>query len=323
MRVTRVVVAAVPIVLLALLFLPFLSPVSSSLAFSAETAATAAQPESANAYVGAETCRGCHEDAFNTFGKTRMGRLFLKHPRDAWEQNACENCHGPGKAHVEAGGGKAIGGLISFAKDDPTPLEKQNAVCLRCHQRKARLFWEGSPHEMRDVGCTSCHVSMKDVSDRAGLAKPTVTELCSQCHLQKYAQQMRLSHMPLREGKMDCASCHNSHGTVTEKLVNANSVNEVCNKCHADKRGPFLWEHAPVVESCANCHDSHGSNHERMLKVPKVRICQQCHIESRHPTHPYTSATAIESRYVVGRGCWTCHYNIHGSNHPSGFAFTR
>ena len=28
------------------------------------------------------------------------------------------------------------------------------------------------------------------------------------------------------------------------------SVNDNCYKCHAEKRGPFLWEHPPVRENC-------------------------------------------------------------------------
>lgn len=28
-------------------------------------------------YVGAETCKGCHDEAFKKFETTRMGRLFL------------------------------------------------------------------------------------------------------------------------------------------------------------------------------------------------------------------------------------------------------
>ncbi len=321
MRVTRVAVATVPLVLLALFFstssLPFTSP---STAF-AEPAAQAVQPEPPDGYVGSETCQACHEDAFHTFAKTRMGRLFLQHPRDAQERLACENCHGPGQAHVEAGGGKGVGGMISFAKDDPTPVAERNAVCLECHQMKDRLFWQGSPHDSRDVACTNCHVVMKDVSDRAALAKPTVVEVCRQCHLRQAAQQMFFSHMPVREGKMDCASCHNPHGTVTEKLLKANSLNDVCYTCHADKRGPFLWEHPPVLESCANCHNPHGSNHEQMLNVPKPRLCQTCHIESMHPTQPHT--TLPPNTRVAFRGCVSCHFNIHGSNHPSGFRFTR
>src|SRR5262249_25591814 len=77
----------------------------------AKPAAATPAPASDN-YVGAETCKGCHDEAWNKFAKTRMGRLFLYQARDANEKNACENCHGPGKAHVEAGGGKGVGGLI-------------------------------------------------------------------------------------------------------------------------------------------------------------------------------------------------------------------
>jgi DmsE family decaheme c-type cytochrome len=334
MRATRMVVVAVPLMFLAMIFVS--SPLIETSASAAEPSGSSAQPTLENAYVGAETCQGCHEDAFNDFAKTRMGRLFLKHPRDTWEKQGCESCHGPGQAHVDAGGGKGVGGMISFAKDDPTPLARRNAICLRCHQGKARLFWEGSPHDNRNVGCTDCHMVMRDVlgpgspglprqgltKPDAGLAKPTVYEVCRQCHLRQASQQMYNAHMPVREGKMDCSSCHNPHGTVTEKLLKANSLNDVCFQCHADKRGPFLWEHAPVVESCANCHSPHGSNHENMLVLPKPRVCQQCHIEARHPTSPQTTPP-VPGEFVAFRACVTCHFNIHGSNHPSGYRFTR
>jgi len=273
-------------------------------------------------YVGAETCKGCHEEAFNRFGHTKMGRLFLHHPRNDLERAACESCHGPGQKHVEAGGGRGVGGMITFRKNDPTPVEQRNAVCTTCHNRGPHFAWQGSPHESRDVACTNCHRVMEEVSAKFQLAKETEIETCGQCHREKHAQQMRSSHMPLREGKMTCTSCHNPHGSVTQALLKENSVNDTCFTCHAEKRGPFLWTHAPVSESCTNCHEPHGSNHENMLKVAKPRLCQQCHIETRHPTRPYGADTG-SLRYVFGRQCTNCHVNIHGSNHPSGFAFTR
>jgi DmsE family decaheme c-type cytochrome len=274
------------------------------------------------AFAGAETCRGCHADSTEKFEHTRMGRLFTKQARTEHERLSCEGCHGPGKAHAEAPGKGADAKLISFMKGDPTPVETRNAVCLTCHQKGDRLFWDSSPHAGRDLACTSCHTVMTDVSPRSQLAKPTQLETCGSCHVRQRAQQMRSSHMPLREGKMTCTSCHNPHGSVTPTLLREPSLNETCYTCHAEKRGPFLFEHAPVVESCANCHDPHGTNHEKMLKVAKPRLCQQCHIETRHPTSPY-GRDAASLKFVMGRSCANCHVNIHGSNHPSGFSYTR
>ena len=273
-------------------------------------------------YAGAETCKGCHEEAWQKFSRTKMGRLFLFQARNTREGLACENCHGPGRAHAEAGGGKGVGGMITFAKNDPTPIEQRNQMCLTCHTKGTRVFWKGSAHDTRDVACTSCHRVMEDHSPRGQLAKSTEIETCGTCHQQKRAAQLRSSHMPLREGKMSCSSCHNPHGTVTPALLKENSPNDNCFRCHTEKRGPFLWQHAPVVENCASCHDPHGSNHERMLKVAKPRLCQQCHIESRHPTSPYGRDTG-SLKFMMGSACLNCHVNIHGSNHPAGFAFTR
>jgi rRNA maturation protein Nop10 len=56
-----------------------------------------------------------------------------------------------------------------------------------------------------------------------------------------------------------------------------------------------------------------------MLKVGVPRLCQSCHIYTRHPSTPQPA----NSRYTLANACMNCHPNVHGSNHPSGNLFTR
>ncbi len=277
----------------------------------------------AEGVAGSKTCEGCHEEVMKNLGKTGMGRVFLKHPRNTAEELVCETCHGPGQAHADSGG-EDFGDMIRFAKGSPTPTEKQNDTCLQCHRKKKLLFWDGSPHAMRDVGCTTCHNVHKastQIANPSLLAKPGPTETCNPCHQQEVTQQMRFSHHPLREGKMSCTSCHNPHGTSSESLLKAIQTNELCYTCHAEKRGPFLVEHPPVVEDCGNCHVAHGSNYPKLLKEPEARSCRQCHT----PVHQLDFNTRARrvAPHVAGRVCTSCHVNVHGSNHPSGMFLTR
>jgi DmsE family decaheme c-type cytochrome len=324
------VIAGVALVLVAVILLAFPTSAPAQKAAAPPAGTPAELPPG---YVGAETCKGCHAEQFEKFTHTKMGRLFLHQPRNSTEGLACESCHGPGKAHADAGGGKGVGGMITFARNDKTPVDKRNAICLSCHTKGNRVFWQGSAHESRSVACTSCHKIMEEVSPKNQLAKETVADTCGTCHVQKLATLMRSAHMPLavpnttgggliKDFKMTCTSCHNPHGTTTPSLLKEISLNATCYTCHAEKRGPFLWTHAPVQESCANCHDPHGSNHESMLKISKPRLCQQCHVPTQHPTRPYGRDTG-SLKFVLGRSCTDCHANIHGSNHPAGFAFTR
>jgi DmsE family decaheme c-type cytochrome len=304
---------------------PAVKPAAKPAAKSAATpgAKSAGKPENKGGegdayFVGSAKCAECHAAVTAEFSTTVMGRIGRTTRKGTME---CENCHGPGSKHVAAGGGQNEG-LIAYRPSDPRyNIEEINETCLTCHQKGNQTAWKGSTHETRGLACTQCHTVMKNVSPKGLLSAGAETEVCFQCHKLQRAQMQRSSHMPVREGKMTCANCHNPHGSVygTEALVREASVNDNCYKCHAEKRGPMLHEHPPVRENCLNCHDAHGSNHEYLLKVQRPRLCAECH-GFAHGGQPGFNSL---SNYAFGHGCNNCHSQVHGSNHPGGQWFQR
>ena len=210
-------------------------------------------PVQASGYVGEDTCLTCHEDqAYKGTAHARVGD-----PATPASTNGCESCHGPGQAHVEGGGDNTQ--IKTFNAGGLTPSEA-GQICAACHNRGDHAYWAGSQHDRRDVTCTSCHSVHDPKSITGQLKKETEQQVCATCHRDKVAKVDRSGHMPVREGKINCTTCHNIHGSVNVRLLRAgNSVAESCQSCHPEKRGPYLWEHAPVRENCASFHDPHGS----------------------------------------------------------------
>jgi DmsE family decaheme c-type cytochrome len=270
-------------------------------------APVAAQAQAAAPAQGAAICADCHTDTVNAFKNT-------PHAQSA---QACEGCHGDSKAHVAAGGGK--GTMRNFKGLSAAEV---SAVCVTCHNKGGQKHWTGSMHDSRSVSCITCHEPHPagGAVPKALLRKPQF-ELCTGCHLQKKAALMRSSHMPMREGKMNCTSCHNPHGTPYPRQLLQVSINQNCYSCHAEKRGPFLWEHAPVRENCMNCHDAHGTVNDYLLKVKQPTLCIQCH--NGFAGGGMGNAHAARDRYAFNQSCMNCHPMIHGSMHPQGNRFKR
>ncbi len=251
-------------------------------------------------------CVDCHTDTVNAFKGTPH----------AESSQGCEGCHGDSKAHVAAGGGK--GTMRDFKSLRPTEV---STVCATCHNKGGQKHWASSVHDTRNMSCISCHdPHPKGKAPKALLVKSQF-ELCTGCHLQKKAALMRSSHMPMREGKINCTSCHNPHGTPYPRNLLQASINQNCYSCHAEKRGPFLWEHAPVRENCLNCHDAHGTVNDYLLKVKQPVLCVQCH--NGFAGGGMGNVHTARDRYAFNQSCMNCHPTIHGSTHPRGNTFKR
>ena len=271
-------------------------------------------------YAGTEACVTCHTDQETSLKGTKHGQVH--NPRSPAGTLGCESCHGPGQAHVDD---DAKGNIAKFSALTP---EAASETCLTCHNKGKHAGWAGSAHESRNLSCTTCHSAHKPASFANQLVKASETQLCASCHRVQVAKTERaVAHMPVREGKMSCSSCHNPHGSINnvKALAVGTSINESCYSCHAEMRGPKLWEHAPVVQNCATCHDPHGSSNDRMLNVRMPMLCQRCHVATRHPASIYdnNAITVNKSNRMFGRSCVNCHSNVHGSNHPSGQFYMR
>jgi DmsE family decaheme c-type cytochrome len=228
----------------------------------------------------------------------------------------CEACHGPGSKHVKAKKNEKRGGsIINFGTKFWTPIKDQNDKCLACHQTHARIEWKGSSHDFNEVACASCHkihVAKDPILDRQQQPK-----VCASCHTNQ-AKFYQVSHHPVREGQMACSECHNVHGDNGSGLKVKALSREKCVSCHTEKRGPFLWEHAPAAEDCTICHDPHGSNQPALLKKRAPQLCQECHAPGDHPSTRLDGSRLGNNVLLQVKGCANCHSQVHGSNHPSG-----
>lgn len=288
----------------------------------------ATKQESANGeFAGSNVCKTCHPDVALQFFRNPHYKSIPVAGDPA--KTGCEGCHGPGAAHVKAGGGKSTIGAFSLLK--PAAILDN---CLRCHAKDAgRAHIRRSEHTKADVVCTDCHSVHKPQSQKY-LLRQTQSELCYGCHGEVRAQFSLPFKHRVNEGFMSCSDCHNPHGAgapvskmgVRPRMVDVSLQNEQpCMKCHVDKRGPFLFEHAAVrVDGCESCHSPHGSANARLLRRPVVfTLCLECHNGAGNfgrqadgiPTQS-ASHNMADPRY---RNCTTCHIRIHGSNAERSF----
>ena len=282
---------------------------------------------------GADDCLKCHDDD-KVMGIFRTVHGKRSDPRSPFAKLQCEACHGPGSLHIKgqkhSQKSEKEGGVmppVVFHPHSSTPTADQDAACLECHQDAAHVSWQGSEHHQQGVTCSQCH-KVHNGRDPM-LSRTEQADACGTCHRKQWADSKRQYAHPLGFGKMVCTDCHNAHGGPGESLLVKPSVNETCYTCHAETRGPFLWEHAPVSENCALCHSPHGSNNPALLTKRSPLLCQQCHSQAGHPSVAYDGgglphgSTLAGDRALLAQGCQNCHSQVHGSNHPSGVTLTR
>ncbi len=270
--------------------------------------------------VGSDACMSCHSDIASNF----------RHAFHAQQGVECEDCHGPGSLHVDGGGDVAK--IISFRS---RPAEQANGVCLSCHIQNSEVRnWMSGPHAADGVRCTDCHqvhasaspapaptranfdttnpgsVTLVErlVPESTAKLEPRwqLNESCLKCHQEQRAEMSLPYHHPLREGKLTCVDCHNPHGGPGGRNLRNANVNQLCLSCHAQYRGPYMYQHPPVNENCMICHSPHGSPNTNLLTVSEPALCLQC-----HAGHHDGASLPLADR------CTNCHGSIHGTDVPT------
>jgi DmsE family decaheme c-type cytochrome len=262
-------------------------------------------------YVGADTCQACHEEVFKKFETTPHWKTMLD-KRGGPTKQGCESCHGPGKDHVESGGDKSKIPLIQQLSS-----KKISETCLTCHQYgEEHSNFARSAHNVNDVSCLDCHSVHHAKQKQFLLTKASQNDLCYSCHQNVRPEFNKPFRHRVHENLVKCSDCHNQHGGfVTRQVRPTTAQDSNCFKCHADKAGPFLFEHAPVkTEGCMSCHAPHGSSNPRLLKRSQINlVCLECHTLSSENAGVAPSGPA-HSQTQKYQACTVCHTTIHGSH---------
>jgi predicted CXXCH cytochrome family protein len=219
-------------------------------------------------YVGNQACADCHADLVRKFPASPHARLHFAQAGMPG-QSGCESCHGPGSEHIRTGGAAKF--IINPGKD-PTS-------CFQCHLDVNAEFNLPHHHPVIEghMNCVDCHDPHGgDIFKPAGgLAMALQNQSCAQCHRDQ-TRPFVFEHEAMREG---CATCHNPHGSINQKLLVDNDPN-LCLRCHAQVQGPNVpaghiyignIDHTGFLQvgTCwtSGCHTAiHGSNVDPMLR---------------------------------------------------------
>jgi hypothetical protein len=196
-------------------------------------------------------CISCHSGRPNAVPE---GNGRFANPAFSELAIGCENCHGPGLAHVLA---RQIGTDTDQEHDasivNPASLQLPlaNNICMSCHQTgDVRILKPGKDYKDFRPG-----TALDDTLSI--LMVPPKRESPPQSDLLEHYYSMTLSKCYRGSGeRLTCISCHDPHVEPTREEAPAYFAKK-CMACHTEKscRLPLeVREHQHPANDCAGCH---------------------------------------------------------------------
>jgi len=225
---------------------------------------------------------------------------------------------------------------LRAAPDVPGATFVGDKTCAECHGAIARVFPSSAharirledPRAAGLTGCEACHgPGSLHVAGGGGRGKSIVNPgknpaACFECHRPIEAEFRLPQHHPVLEDHMNCAQCHDPHGTDIFKPPNGLAMarlNETCAACHREQTRPFVFEHPALREGCTVCHSPHGAVNAKLLVQRDLNLCLRCHAQVQGPgvARGQLYIGNIDHTSLIRLGaCWSsgCHTAVHGSN---------
>ncbi len=225
-----------------------------------------------------DECLACHAGRVAT--EPGMTNRYAANPFPQMSIG-CENCHGPGRLHVQLRRNK------SGVENDPIvnpaklPPAERESVCNQCHLQAAariprygRSFFDFRPGQRLE------EVLIVFLSG-VGITKDGKTKSVSQ------VQQMMASQCYVQSnGRFGCTSCHDPHRSPKEEEL-TNFYRDRCLKCHQEVDcGVALPERLShkAKNSCFECH---------MPRLPATDIAHTSQTDHRVAARPDSAVTTI------------------------------
>jgi tetratricopeptide repeat protein len=165
----------------------------------------------------------------------------------------CENCHGPGAAHINAATSGALGKGRSFAIVNPARLTPNlaNNICMRCHEiGDERILKPGKEYKDIRPG------EPLDNTLSIFMTPPTREAPPDKDHLQHYYAMTLSKCYRASGGRLSCITCHDPHVEPAEEEAPA-FFNKRCIRCHADQSCKLATEarqDSSPPDNCIGCH---------------------------------------------------------------------